>query len=71
MFQAELGAAEVYPIFKKTAVNAVLKKQAGSQFQNIASKTNQRWVINCEKPLIHSGTDILKIVGVLVFFNTS
>ena len=26
MFQAELGAAEVYPIKKKTAVNAVFKK---------------------------------------------
>ena len=26
VFQAELRAAKVYPIFKKTAVNAVLKK---------------------------------------------
>ena len=34
-------------------------------FQNIASKRNQRWVINYDKPLIHFGTDILKIVEVL------
>ena len=33
MFQAELGAAEVYPIFKKTAVNAVLKNKQGRNFK--------------------------------------
>ena len=43
----------------------------GRNFQNIASKTNQRWVITYDKPLIHFGTDILKIVAVLVFFNGS
>ena len=42
-------------------------KEHGQNFQNIASKTNQRWLITYEKPLIHFGTDILKIVAVLVF----
>ena len=32
VLQAELGAAKVYPILKKTAVNAVLKKQIRPQF---------------------------------------
>ena len=72
MFQAELGAAEVYPNFqKKERICGVQKNKHGRNFQNIASKTNQRWVINYDKPLIHFGTDILKIVAVLVFFNTS
>ena len=43
------------------------KKKHGRNFQNIASKTNQRWVINYDKPLIHFGTDLLKIVAGLVF----
>ena len=46
-------------------------RQARSQFSKIASKTNQRWVITYDKPLIHFGTDILKIVAVLVLFDTS
>ena len=49
----------------------VKKNRFGHNFQNIASKTNQRWVINYDKPLIHFGTDILKIVAVLIFFNTA
>ena len=42
--------------------------EARPQFQNIASKTNQRWLINYEKQLIHFGTNILKIVVLLVFW---
>ena len=69
MFQAELGAAEVYPIFqKKNRYKCGVKKNKhGRNCQNIASKTNQRWVINYDQPLVHFGTDILKIVAVLVF----
>ena len=59
------------PYFQKKTVNTVLKNRYGHNFQNIASKTNQRWVINYDKPLIHFGTDILKIVAVSVFLNTS
>ena len=32
---------------------------------------NQRWVINYDNPLIHFGTDILKIVAVYVFLDTA
>ena len=72
MYQAELGAAEIYPSFrKKVAYLQCPKNKHGRNFENIASKTNQRWVINYDKPLIHFGTDILKIVAVSVFFNTS
>ena len=42
-----------------------------AEVQNIASKTNQRWLITYEKPLIHFGTDILTIVAVLVFSDIS
>ena len=45
----------------------VLKYKHGRNSQNIASKTNQRWVTNYDKPLIHFETDILKIVAMLVF----
>jgi len=55
VFQAELQAGEVYPIFQK----------------NIASKTNQHGVIVYEPTLIQFGADILKIVALLVFFNGS
>ena len=71
MFQADLGAAEVYPNFQKKSVFAVSKNRYGHNVQNIVSKTNQRWIINYDKPLIHFGTDILKIVAVSVFLNTS
>ena len=47
------------------------KNKYGQNCQNIASKTNQRWLITYEKPLIHFGTEILKIVAVFVFFNTA
>ena len=51
--RAELGAAEVYPNFqKKERICGVQKNKHGRNFQNIASKTNQRWLITCEKPLI-------------------
>ena len=52
-------------------VNTVSKNRYGHNFQNIASQTNQRWLMNYEKPLIHFGIDILKIVAVFVFFDTS
>ena len=72
MFQAELGLAEVYPNFqKKKRICGVTENRYGQNFQNIASKTNQPWVLNYDKPLIHFGTDILKIVALSVFFNTS
>ena len=50
-----------------TVVPGVVVNRYGHNFQNIASKTNQRWVINYDKPLIHFGTDILKIVAVSFF----
>ena len=73
MFQAELRAAEVYPIFqqKQQLKCGVKKNKHGRNFQNIASKTNQRWLITYEKPLIHFGTDILTIVAVLVLSDIS
>ena len=45
----------------------VKENKHGRNFQNIASKTNQRWLINYEKLLIQFGTNILKIVAVSVF----
>ena len=69
MFQAELGAAEVYPNFQKKSVLAMPKKTstvAKYRFQNESAL-----VINYDKPLIHFGTDILKIVAVLVSLDTS
>ena len=49
----------------------VKENKHGRNFQNIASKTNQHWLTTFEKPVIHFGTNILKIVGGLVFLNTS
>ena len=70
MFQAELGAAEVYPNFqKKERICGVQKNKHGRNFQNIASKMNQLWVINYDKPLIHFGNNILKIVAYLFFLH--
>jgi len=46
---------------------AHLKNRYGNNSQNIVSKTNQHWVINYDKPPIHFGTDILKIVAISVF----
>ena len=43
----------------------------GRNFQNIASKMNQRLVIGYDPTLIRFGSDILKIVAVLIFFNTA
>ena len=43
------------------------KNKHGCNFKNTASKMKQRWLISYEKPLIHFGADILKIVAVLVF----
>ena len=44
------------------------KNKYGHNFQNIASKTNQRGLIVYDPTLIHFGADILKFVAVLVFF---
>ena len=63
-----VSATKCGPLAK---ICGVTKNRYGHNFQNIASKTNQRWVINYDKPLIHFGSDILKIVPVLVFLNTS
>ena len=52
---------------KKNCKCGVTKNKHGPNFQNIASKTNQLWLMNYEKLLIHFGADILKIVAVLVF----
>ena len=50
---------------------AVQKNKHGHNFQNIASKTNQRGLIVYEPTLIQFGAEILKIVAVLIFFNGS
>ena len=71
MLKAKLGAAEVDPHLKEMRICGVQKNKHGRNFQNIASKTNQRWVINYDKPLIHFRTDISKIVAVSVFCNGS
>ena len=71
VLKAKLGAAEVDPHFKKMRICGVQKNKHGRNFQNIASKMNHRWLINYEKPLINFGTDILKIVAMLVFLDTS
>ena len=47
------------------------KNSFGHNFQNIASKLNQRGLIDYEPTLIQFGSDILKIVAVLVFVNGS
>ena len=69
----KLRAAEVDPIFKKKnqLKLAVTKNRYGHNFQNIASKTNQRGLIVSEPTLIQFGADILKIVAVSVFCNGS
>ena len=64
--------AEVDPHLKKnTRKCGVRFNKHGHNLQNIASKTNQRRLITYEKPLIHFGTDVLKIVAVLVKSDTS
>ena len=50
---------------------AVAKNKHGHNFQNIGSKLNQRGLRDYEPTLIRFGSDILKIVAVLVFFNGS
>ena len=50
---------------------AVAKNKHGHNFQNIGSKLNQRGLIDYEPTLIQFGSDILKIVAVLVFGNGS
>ena len=50
---------------------AVKKNKHGHNFQNIASKTNQRGLIVYEPTLIQFGADILKIVAVLIFLDGS
>ena len=50
---------------------AVKKNKHGHNFQNIASKTNQRGLIVSEPTLIQFGADILKIVAVFIFLDGS
>ena len=50
---------------------AVAKNKHGHNFQNIASKTNQRWLIVYEPTLIQFGADNLKIVAVSIFLDGS
>ena len=50
---------------------SVTKNKHGHNFQNIDSKMNQRWVIDYDPMLIRFGSDILKIVAVLIFLDTS
>ena len=59
-----------WPYFtkKKQLKWAVEKNKYGHNFQNIASKTNQRGLIVSEPTLIQFGADILKIVAVFIFF---
>ena len=72
MLKAELRTAEVDPQIKKNNGKCgVTKNKHGHNFQNITFKTNRRWLITYEKPLILFGTDILKIVAVLVLCDTS
>ena len=47
------------------------KNKYGHNFQNIASKTNQRGLIVYEPTLIRFGAEILKIVAVSFFCNGS
>ena len=73
VFKAELQAAEVDPHLKtkQNEYCLVQKNRYSLNFQNITSKTNERLLIAYEKPLIHFGTNILKIVAVSVILNTS
>ena len=67
-FRLSYGGGRSVPYFPKNSCECgVTKNRYGHNFQNIASKTNQRWLINYDKPLINFGTDILKIVAVSVF----
>ena len=43
------------------------KNRYGHNCQNIASKMNQRWVIDYDPTLIRFGSDILKLAAMLVF----
>ena len=59
---------------KMSSVSKIMrgpKNKHGHNFQNIASKTNQRGLIVYEPTLIQFGADILKIVAVSVFCNGS
>ena len=49
----------------------VQENKHGHNFQNIGSKMNQCWVIDYDPMLIRFGSDILKIVAVLIFLNTA
>ena len=50
---------------------SVTKNKHGHNFQNFGSKLNQRGLIDYEPTLIQFGSDILKIVAVLIFCNGS
>ena len=59
------------PYLKKNSCKCGVKKNRYCHnFQNIASKMNQRWVIDVDvdPTLIRFGSDILKIVALSVFF---
>ena len=56
------------PYFQKNC-KCGIKKQVRPQFSKYRFQMIQRWLINYEKPLIHFGTDILKIVAVSVFLH--
>ena len=66
-FRCLLVNPHVQAVQKKERICGVQKNRYGHNFQNIASKMNQRWAINYDKPLIHFGSDILKIVAESVF----
>ena len=56
---------------KKQLKCGVKTNKHGHNFQEIAFKTNQHWVIVYDPTLIHFGADILKIVVVLIFLDTA
>ena len=51
----------------KMKVEVLQKNIYGRNFQNIASTTNECWLITYKKMLIHCGNDILRIMSESIF----
>ena len=55
----------------KTHAGEKSYKYEQCDFASLKAENLRKWLITYEKPLIHFGTDILKIVSVLVLSDTS
>ena len=70
-FRPRIPAAKVDLHREKNNCKCGATKNKHGYNQNIASKSNRRWLKNYEKLVVRIGTDILKIMAVVVLCDTS